>query len=61
MSTSSVQTTAQIIQFPVGGRKLLAERSRPVADLETEALTISVGEAWYHEAAIEDSKRIGGH
>jgi hypothetical protein len=64
MSTSSVQNTAQIIQFPGGRRKPLTERSRPitpVADLEAEAMAVAVGEAWYHDAAIEDSKRMGGH
>ena len=62
MSTSSVQSTAQIIQFPVGGRKGLADIRKqvsPVADLEPEAG--AVGEAWYHQAAIEESKLAGGH
>jgi hypothetical protein len=61
MSTSSVRT-AQILQFPVGGRKALAERkpAAPVSDLEAQAAAISVGDAWYHQAAIEDSKRVGG-
>ena len=61
MSTSSVRT-AQILQFPAGGRKALAERNQavPASDLEAQAATISVGDAWYHQAAIDDSKRVGG-
>jgi hypothetical protein len=60
MSTGSVQPTAQIIQFPIGMR--LAER-KPLApaDLEREAAAIAVSDAWYHDAAIEDSKRVGEH
>jgi hypothetical protein len=62
MSTSSVQSTAQIIQFPVGGRKALSDVRRqvsPVAELEPQA--VAVGDAWYHQAAIEESKLVGGH
>ncbi len=61
MSTSSVRT-AEILQFPVGGRKALAgpKQIAPVSDLEVQAAAISVGDAWYHQAAIEDSKRVGG-
>lgn len=62
MSTSSVLNTAQILQFPAGGRKALAERQRPApaTDLEIQAAAVSAGDAWYHQAAIDDSKRIGG-
>jgi hypothetical protein len=61
MSTSSVQHTAEIIQFPVGGRKRLTEAKTfaPAADLERQAAAIAVSDAWYHEAAIQDSKRVG--
>jgi hypothetical protein len=62
MSTSSVQSTAQVIQFPVGGRKALADIRKqvsPVADLESQA--VAIGDAWYHQAAIEESKLAGGH
>ncbi len=61
MSTGSVQTTAQIIQFPAGGRKALTARQvAPLTDLETQAAGVFAGDAWYHQAAIDDSKRIGG-
>ena len=60
MSTSSVHSTAEIIQFPVSRRRTPAERTRPTAsDLETQAAAIAASEAWYHDDAIEDSKRIG--
>jgi hypothetical protein len=61
MSTSSVQHTADIIQFPVGGRKRLTEAKTfaPATDLERQAAAIAVSDAWYHDAAIQDSKRVG--
>ena len=61
MSTSSVQHTAQIIQFPAGGRKRLAEgktSAAPATDLEMQAAGAAVSDAWYHDAAIQDSKRV---
>jgi hypothetical protein len=62
MSTSSVQSTAQIIRFPVGGRKALSDIRRqvsPVAEVEPQA--VAIGDAWYHQAAIEESKLVSGH
>jgi hypothetical protein len=60
MSTSSVQHTAQIIQFPAAGRKRLTEAkaSAPATDLEMQAAAAAVSDAWYHDAAIQDSKRV---
>ena len=61
MSTSSVRT-AQILQFPAGGRKARAERANPVtpvADADLQAVAIALGDAWYHEAAIKDAKLLG--
>jgi hypothetical protein len=61
MSTSSVRTTAQIIPFPAGGRKASTRdmQTAPVTDLERQAAAVAAGEAWYHEAAIQDAKRSG--
>jgi hypothetical protein len=61
MSTSSGQPTAQIIPFPTGGRRGVNERTSfvPAPDLERQAAAVAVSDAWYHEAAIQDSKRIG--
>lgn len=60
MSTSSVRNTAQIIKFPAGGRRAPAQEKQvaPLTDLELQAAAASVGDAWYHEAAIEDAKRM---
>ena len=60
MSTSSVRTTAQIIPFPAGRKAPGRDRqSAPVTDLETQAAAIAAGDAWYHDAAIQDAKRSG--
>ena len=60
MSTGSVQQTAQIIQFPAGGRKALLAGSKPTtADLEKQAAGVAVSDAWYHAEAILDAKRAG--
>ena len=61
MSTGSVQT-AQILQFPPGGRKAVNQRAVPAApanDLEAQAAAIAVGDAWYHAEAVLDAKRTG--
>jgi hypothetical protein len=60
MSTGSVQQTAQIIQFPAGGRKaLLASRKPATADLEKQAAGVVATDAWYHADAIQDAKLAG--
>lgn len=59
MSTSSVQQSAQIIQFPIGGRKALVASKPSTADLEKQAAGIAVSDAWYHAEAIQDTKRVG--
>jgi hypothetical protein len=58
MSTSSVQHSAQIIQFP-DGRRAPASRQPSTADLEKQAAAVAVSDAWYHAEAIQDAKRIG--
>jgi hypothetical protein len=62
MSASSVQGTAQIIQFPIG-RRLPSVRNQQasLADLETQAAAIAASETWYHDDAIEDAKRPVEH
>jgi hypothetical protein len=59
MSTGSVQPTAEIIQFPIGRRLTDRTPLGAAADLEREAAAVAVSDAWYHEAAIQDSKRAG--
>ena len=62
MTTNSSQRSAEIYQFPVGGRKAVVERraeSKPVAELKPpRAATETFGGAWYHDAAIQDSKKV---
>ena len=65
MTTNVPQTSAQIYQFPIGGRQALrANREQPKhADdlLSPQAAAATIGGAWYHEAAIQDSKRTSEH
>jgi hypothetical protein len=66
MGTVLSQGSAKIIQFPVGGRRAVAAR-RDEADLAADAKSsrmsgdVSGSAAWYHEAAIQESKRTGEH
>ena len=63
MNTSFNQGSARIYQFPVGGRSAIGRRLPdqikssidPAAPRVSEA---AVGGAWYHEAAIEESKPL---
>ena len=59
------QGSAKIYQFPAGGRSALGGRryqeAQDTTDLTTDLAASSVigtdcGEAWYHEAAIRESK-----
>jgi hypothetical protein len=59
MTTDVPQRTATIYQFPVGGRRAVATQrneSKPVVDVTP---TVAASGAWYHDAAIQDSKRAG--
>ena len=63
MNTSMNHGSAKIYQFPVGGRSTLMGRhyaeAKAATDLASSRLTdIAVGGAWYHDAAIEDSKPV---
>jgi hypothetical protein len=63
MNTSMNHGSARIYQFPAGGRAALAGRrydeARAVADLAmSRAAEVAVGGAWYHDAAIQDSKPV---
>lgn len=59
MNQNSHRQTAQIYQFPIGGRSGLAirgEASKPVADPNLEpASKIVIGGSWYHEEAIREA------
>jgi Protein of unknown function (DUF2735) len=61
MITSSNQGSAKIYQFPAGGRAALGgrryETSKPMAEPSPLRVHEAVcGSAWYHEAAIQESK-----
>jgi hypothetical protein len=61
MTTDLLQTSAKIYQFPAGGRRAaggLGESPKATADLRSPGVPGDVsGGAWYHEAAIQESKR----
>jgi Protein of unknown function (DUF2735) len=61
MDTSLNHGSAKIYQFPVGGRSALGgrhpEESKSTADLGSARVSeVAVGGAWYHDAAIQESK-----
>jgi Protein of unknown function (DUF2735) len=63
MNTSLNQGSARIYQFPVGGRSALAGRrydeTGSVADLGlSRASEVTIGGAWYHDEAIQESKPV---
>jgi hypothetical protein len=59
-STTSSQTSAKIIPFPGGGRKSVGLRGNATpADLTMP--TVAFGSGWYHDAAIQESKRVHEH
>jgi len=63
MNTSLNHGSAKIYQFPAGGRSALGGRRREdtkaVTDLASSHMSeVAVGDAWYHQAAIEESKPV---
>jgi len=61
MNSSLNLGSARIYQFPAGGRAALGGRrygeAEPAAEQSSSRMTeVSVGGAWYHEAAIQESK-----
>lgn len=62
MNTSLNHGSAKIYQFPVGGRSALGARhdeTKAVTDLaSSRAGEVAVSGAWYHDAAIQDSKPV---
>lgn len=63
MNTSLNHGSARIYQFPVGGRAALGGRryedTKAVADLASARVSeVAVGGAWYHEAAIQETKPV---
>jgi hypothetical protein len=63
MNTSLNQGSARIYQFPVGGRAALGGRGldeiKTSTDLASSRVSeAAVGGAWYHDAAIQESKPV---
>ena len=61
MNTSLNHGSAKIYQFPAGGRAALGGRrydeGKPAVDQGSPRVTeVAVGGAWYHDAAIQESK-----
>ena len=61
MNTSLNHGSAKIYQFPTGGRSALGghryEDTKAVTDLASSRVNeVAIGEAWYHQAAIQESK-----
>jgi hypothetical protein len=62
MNNSLNHGSARIYQFPVGGRAALAssrpEETKASLDLASRVSETVFGGAWYHEAAIQESKPV---
>lgn len=63
MNTSLNHGSAKIYQFPAGGRSALGERryaeTRTVTDPASSYVSeVAVAGAWYHDAAIQESKPV---
>ena len=62
MNTSLNQGSAKIYQFPAGGRSALGARrydDAKITDLASSRVNeVAVCGAWYHDAAIQDSKPV---
>ena len=61
MNTSLNQGSAKIYQFPAGGRAALGGRrddeTRTVTTLAPARVSnVAIGGAWYHDAAIQDTR-----
>jgi hypothetical protein len=55
-SLPTERPSATIYQFPIGGRKGVEAKQTATSDLSSR-VAASAFDSWYHEAAIQDSKR----
>jgi len=63
MNTSFNRGSAKIYQFPAGGRsandRRRHEETRSAGDLASSRVSeVACSDAWYHEAAIQESKPV---
>ena len=66
MDTSLNQGSARIYQFPAGGRSGVSARRQGETPASAEIASprvspVAAGGAWYHEAAIQESKPVLEH
>lgn len=66
MSTDIQGGSAQIYEFPVGGRARLhgskrEEAKRTALQASLVACDAAFGSGWYHDAAIHDADKTGKH
>jgi hypothetical protein len=65
MSEETQRKSAQIFQFPAGGRATLSTRreaAKPVDDLNTARFAkVAFGSSWYHEEAIQEADKARKH
>jgi Protein of unknown function (DUF2735) len=65
MNTNLNHGSAKIYQFPVGGRAAIGgrrpEEIKASAELASRGSEAAFGGAWYHEAAIQESKPTREH
>jgi hypothetical protein len=59
MTTERTGPTAQIIQFPARGRFIIGSQSQQAAATAEQISDPVMTDAWYHDAALCDSKRAG--
>jgi Protein of unknown function (DUF2735) len=58
MNLNLNQGSAKIYQFPVGGRGRRHDESRSAVDQAPQPVSeTACSDSWYHEAAIQESKR----
>ena len=63
LTTRVNEGSAKIYQFPAGGRAALGGRrygeAKPAVEQGAPGMSeVTVGGAWYHDAAIEESKPV---
>ncbi len=60
MTESSQRQSAEILQFPAGGRSTLGGRRdevKPAEQFVAPRLAKVVSGAWYHEEAVQEARR----
>ena len=61
MSKDVPEGSAKIYQFPVRGRFAAGHRDETKSDARSQRVATVASSSWYHDAAIEESKRAHEH